>query len=346
MFCVIPFSRADNAAPASSTAQGRKPANQATPTEIQKADSAEFQKSGSSKHATDDPKTVRVIFPAKDKYDYWSLGISALLAIVGLAGIGVGICTLLRIHRQAIEMRLQRVLMQRTLHAMRRQGELMAAQAAHTEKQTVILEKSVAAAETSAEAASLQIQMMKDKERARVEIDRRGLELQQESEEFWNLKATIELRNVGTGRAYVRQGTVNLLMAKRGKERPDPDYWSPLGLVGGFVDPNGEPLTESSYIFREQEFDLGALAQQIYEGTIRLYLTGFIEYDTIGTRFRRDFSYVWIGNGDPESVSGMLLADEPRNDSERVSFGFLRQDQFRPNDECEKEPPKETAKPN
>lgn len=71
-----------------------------------------------------------------------------------------------------------------------------------------ILWQSFATAE-SAKAALLQIQMMRDKERARVEIKALGLELTRVSEDFWYIKSSIELRNVGTGRAYVRLGTGN-----------------------------------------------------------------------------------------------------------------------------------------
>ena len=72
----------------------------------------------------------------------------------------------------------------------------------------------------SARAAFLQIQMMKDKERARIEVDRGPLILDNTGEGFWVLKATIEFQNIGTGRAYIRQGIGNLTIASRNKTEP------------------------------------------------------------------------------------------------------------------------------
>ena len=200
----------------------------------------------------------------------------------------------------------------------------------------------------SAEAALLQIQMMKDKERARVEIKTMGLELEHESEEFWNLKATIELRNVGAGRAYVRRGIGNLIIADRDHEPPiEPDYWSPLNVVDGFIDPTGDSLTESCYFFGPEKAGLSEYSQKICDGKLQLYITGFIEYETVGTRFHRDFNYAWVGFDDPSNIGAMLLftdASKPKTDRERISSGFWRQHQFRENGEYEMRPPKKTKK--
>ncbi len=208
----------------------------------------------------------------------------------------------------------------------------------------------------SARAAFLQIQMMKDKERARVEIKTTGLELENEGEEFWNLKIAIELRNVGMGRAYVRHGIGNLRIMNRGDEPPaEPDTWSLLNIVDGFIDPDGEPQTESFYFFQTEKPDLSEYTQKICDGRLRLYITGFIEYETVGTRFHRDFNYVWGGHDDddPYNIVAMFGGDpfkpmtgrsKPTTDRERVSYGFWTQHPSRENDEYEIKPPKKTKK--
>jgi hypothetical protein len=48
----------------------------------------------------DEPKTVRIILPAKDDYDYWAFAINAVLAGVGLIGIGIGLGSLCILRKQ------------------------------------------------------------------------------------------------------------------------------------------------------------------------------------------------------------------------------------------------------
>jgi hypothetical protein len=100
MFCVIPFSHADNAAPASGTAQGQKPANSTTSAAVQEHRGSNFQQDGSPNQTTNEPKAVRVILPAKDNYDKATFWISVILAIVGTGGIVVAVLTMRKIERQ------------------------------------------------------------------------------------------------------------------------------------------------------------------------------------------------------------------------------------------------------
>jgi hypothetical protein len=71
-----------------------------------------------------------------DVYEPWrvrewiSWGGNLALVLVGIAGIVVAVFTLLRIHRQAKEMQLQRIVMHQTLNVMRQQVDLMKAQTA------------------------------------------------------------------------------------------------------------------------------------------------------------------------------------------------------------------------
>ena len=175
----------------------------------------------------------------------------------------------------------------------------------------------------SAKAALLQIQMMKDKERARVEIKPLRLELTRVSEDFWHLRATIELHNVGIGRAYVRAGKGDLLIGGAPIESPSGNE---LNVVNGFIDPIvSDPTIESFYFFQPEDAAISEYAQKICDGELGAYITGFIEYETVGTRFHRDFGYTWIGHGNPLNIGVMLTSSEefaPKTDEDRVSFGF------------------------
>ena len=199
------------------------------------------------------------------------------------------------------------------------------------------------AAAESSDAAFRQIQMMKDKERARIEVKATGLEVQHEAGDSWNLKAGIEIRNVGGGRAYVRRGAADLViqggdnLAQVGK----PCDWVPLDLVGNFVDPDGHPLAEAFYFFQGPGLSLAEYSRVISSGQLPVRIIGFIDYETVGTRFRLDFSFVWIGYDNPGNVGAMLTFSEelkPKNDRERISFGFWRRELTEGVDEREIDP--------
>lgn len=95
------------------------------------------------------PAPMPVAWGWHERAIFWA---NLALAIVGIAGIVVAICTLCFIKRQAIEMRLQRIVMRRTLIAISRQANDM-------ERQTGILEKSVATAQSGVESNELQIEL-------------------------------------------------------------------------------------------------------------------------------------------------------------------------------------------
>ena len=175
-----------------------------------------------------------------------------------------------------------------------------------------ILWQSFATAE-SAKAALLQIQMMKDKERARVEIKAVGLELTRVSEDFWHIRSSIEFSNVGVGRAYVRQGRGNLVIGDTGEP-----HWNSLDIVDGFIDPTA-PSPSLSNSFQPKNADLPEDSQKICDGVLAASISGFIEYETVGTRFHRNFSYVWIGRGHPLNIGArVMVSDEfdPKTDEQ------------------------------
>jgi len=105
------------------------------PLPAQKGDGARLQAT-TDQHVQAD---VRVISsPGKDRYDIASFGAGVILAIVGIAGIVVGVCTLLFIKEQAIEMRRQRA-------EMRRQRIVMRSTLSSIKEQTIQLERQVTA---------------------------------------------------------------------------------------------------------------------------------------------------------------------------------------------------------
>lgn len=73
----------------------------------EKNDSPTLQKNPDSPYNEKDPKTVKIILPPKDIYDYIAFGASLLLALVGLGGVLAAVFTLLAINKQAKLMEVQ-----------------------------------------------------------------------------------------------------------------------------------------------------------------------------------------------------------------------------------------------
>lgn len=68
---------------------------------------------------------VRVIeTPAKDGYDKAAFWISVALAVIGIAGVGIGICTLLLLRRQTTEIKRQADQMEAQLEEMQKVSEI------------------------------------------------------------------------------------------------------------------------------------------------------------------------------------------------------------------------------
>jgi hypothetical protein len=159
----------DQRGQAASAAQGQKAASQTAPVAVQDHGGNKLQQDPASHQTKNDPWSVRVIgFPPKDKYDYISLGATLLLTLVGIVGVGVGICTLVYLRKQAAETRLQRKVMARQLEEMKRQADLMEQQAADAREAAAEATK---LARQSAEAATTNAEALINSERAWVNVE-------------------------------------------------------------------------------------------------------------------------------------------------------------------------------
>lgn len=105
---------------------GHKPTDSASSAPAQQTGSPRFQ-TEQEKHVNADVRVIET--PPKDRYDKTLFWVNLVLAVVGVLGIGIGICTLLFIRAQVVEMRHQRAIMRRTLNTMRRQADTMDEQA-------------------------------------------------------------------------------------------------------------------------------------------------------------------------------------------------------------------------
>lgn len=181
--------------------------------------------------------------------------------------------------------------------------------------------------------AEAQWQLIRDKERARIEIKTAdGLNLERIEGGFWHLKATIRIRNLGATRAYITRGAGKLFVGKSREEtKPQLDTWNSLALDEDFIDPYSGKIfavNRPFYFFGSEDETPADYAAGIYEGRFPAYLYGVIEYETLGIRYCRDFGYTWLGNENPENFGARLaLAPTAENDEERISFGYWREDE-------------------
>jgi hypothetical protein len=218
--------------------------------------------------------------PDRDLPDWVAFGVNIGLAIAGFGGVAVGVFTVLYIRRQTFEIAYQRLLMRRTLAAVRRQSALM-------ETQAEILDKSVLAAQRSAEAANAQIQVVKDKERARVRIVFDDFDLSPSSESGpYRGAFLIRYRLIldGSTQAYIQSGECFAgirVSEEKLKTRVERLCW--LGMmipdmittemreVKGFV-----ALHEEGYVSTID--DSHERIRSVREGKSHVYCEGRVEY--------------------------------------------------------------------
>lgn len=125
----------------------RNPSQPVSTAPIEQHDTAKFQ-TKNEHHVDADVKVITL--PPKDWQDVATFWINVALAFVGCIGIGIGVCTLIYLRKQAGEMRLQRKVMVRSLRAMREQGE--------RESKTIVLQYRPKVVVRSARATGLGIE--------------------------------------------------------------------------------------------------------------------------------------------------------------------------------------------
>lgn len=264
-------------------------------------------------HVQADVRVIRA--PAKDGYDIAAFWISALLAGVGIAGIGVGVWTICYVRRQAVEMRQQRIIMRRTLNAIRRQTKA-------AEDAAKAGMESANAALGSVKLTEAQLNLTKEKERARISITAGGLQVQEPDTEFWSLATSIEVRNLGPTRAIIQRTSGEFVIRAEGEELAHGADWlagGSLSLPDDFIDPCTTPVIAPLHWFHWEPASLKSLADDLHGNKRTLHLYGFIEYETLGMVLTEEFNCFWMAG----SVAAAFFRGENKNptDAERVEDG-------------------------
>jgi len=181
-----------------------------------------------------------------------------------------------------------------------------------------------------------QLDRMVEKERARLKIGTITLELTSPSSEHWWVSTALELSNVGGSNVHIVDGGVAFLDMPRGTwplPEPDPENLS----CSNTIEPNKEP--ESLALFIESDATLPEFSRKVAESERRIYLYGFVEYETLGTKWHRDFGYVWTPEDPEESASKRLTGSaSPKAAVQRLTAGGWEQDARQKNGEYEVKP--------
>jgi hypothetical protein len=160
---------------------------------------------------------------------------------------------------------------------------------------------------------------MKEERRARISIKAARIQVQDPDTEFWNLATSIEIRNLGQTRAFIKRTGGEFAMRASGEERSEEYDLNTLYLPEEYIDPSTEPVVVSLYQLNLLPTSLRVLADGLHDGRMVFHLYGFIEYETLGMKFTEEFKYFWSTG----SVFGGMFSGQETNptDAERVEEG-------------------------
>jgi hypothetical protein len=148
------------------------------------------------------------------------------------------------------------------------------------------------------------------------------------------LASCVELTNTGHSNAHIRFSAARFLIVPSGKwplPEADPDE---LALGSSTIEPSGSPVyasVDTKYV----ETSLEKFARKVADAALRIYLYGFIEYESMGIGWHRDFGYIWTIEDAIDDTS--LLFRDRRNPGLYIA-GDWEQDLRRKNTEYQIDP--------
>jgi hypothetical protein len=236
------------------------------------------------KHVDADVRIIQT--PAKDGFDKASIGLNAVLALVGIAGIAISAVTLFFLRKQWSEMRYQRLIMRRSLHSMRKQTELIHSQAELMKRQADLMEKQNAAIQNR-ERARLSVEFPPKSDPDFVTPWRSILD--EEIGPEMDFSFTVHVHNYGISKAFNVRAEMNFRILP--KTTPfNEDFFSSVpipNVIGEVVQDSPVPVRYSTYLPVKE-------IEQINEGNSSLYVYGNIHYrDVFGDKRVTPFRFMW-----------------------------------------------------
>jgi hypothetical protein len=148
------------------------------------------------------------------------------------------------------------------------------------------------------------LEHMRSESRARIEIRPGDIVVNNEEEDpywqevgglYWFIETYISLRNVGKSSAYIVRCSGEAFVLQSGELLEDRSFnGHSLDISSAVIEPSEKIACDPTII----EFDLPIkeVVDLISQNEIYLIFRGFVEYETQGTQWRRDFCYWWIDN--------------------------------------------------
>jgi len=209
-------------------------------------------------------------------------------------------------------------------------GFIIAWQSSATSKAASAAADSANAAYGSVRFAEAQWELMKEKERARLDIQT-GTTSVEENDPHWHLEGTLKGRNIGQSRAFIIQSFAKLTVKAPDAPYPEYESYGQIPFGDSFVDsdPSNAFSTLNFWFYPESEDKLRFLAEDLHAARRALHLYGFIDYETLGMRFRKEFGFVWTVI-DPNWYMGGLVGEEgPLTDARKITMGYWSVDSAR-----------------
>jgi hypothetical protein len=153
-------------------------------------------------------------------------------------------------------------------------------------------------------------------------------------EDHWYIRGTIRVRNIGPSRAYIVRTNAELVVSRPDEPLPKFNEHRVIRFPDQIIDASDTfldvPVCFFPYIVtdanRHETMLIRHLAEDLYESRKIIRSYGFIEYETMGIVWRRNFGYVWNSINTRESPVPEFLVDGPMTDEQRVTNGFWDSD--------------------
>ncbi|MGB8260410.1 MAG: hypothetical protein WCE75_08665 [Terracidiphilus sp.] len=207
---------------------------------------------------------------------------------------------------QAGTMIWQARLLKQTREEVHTQAEWMKTQAGHMENQTKILGDSVASAQTSADAAKAQIQLVKDKERGRLRIEFGHVDLAGDPDPDAGYALPFRLILDGTSQVYITAHTCFAAIRESEDVPADPQWWRGMGLPATLTPEERSAKGTMTILTNEKpwgepDFDApdDRRVSLVREDTLHIFVRALIAYeDLFGGRWELRFNRKWRYYGD------------------------------------------------
>jgi hypothetical protein len=174
------------------------------------------------------------------------------------------------------------------------------------------------------------------RERARLSLSVQPIRISEDvPNAFIRLFSCMELTNTGHSNAYIRFGAARFAVVPSGELLPevDPDE---LPFGANTIEPAESPVY-AGFWGEDFPFTMEGFTQGLADSTLRIRLYGFIEYETMGIMWHRDFGYIWTIEDSIDDPPNLVFRSL-RNKEEICVSGQWEQDVSQKNGEYQVSP--------